>query len=403
MMHCDTQSGLLRRRIRGVGAALLVMLPVIGACTNADEKNTYAPPPPPEVDVAHPLQKEVTRELVYTGQVTPEATVELRARVQGFLEEMAFKEGQRVKKGDLLYVIDERQYKAAVDRAKAQVEASAAALEGARNDAKLADELAAQNAGPRIDAIIKAARRDAMAAQLASEKAALENAKLNLEFCRIHAPMDGRMTESKVDLGNLVGEGAPTYLASLVETRVVYVNVDVSESDVLMVRELLGAGKPGGAATDTVPANPGYGQKVYLTIAGHDTMRFNGEVNYIDPQLNQQTGTLRVRSVFPNADEKLLPGLFVSLHVPIATYQTILIPDAALLSDQSGRFALVVDDTDTVQVKRVKVGERRGSLREVTEGLQPSDRVVVLGVLRARPGSKVTPKAVEIKDGPAAP
>ncbi len=374
-------------------AALVTLLP---ACKGEDPKNAYAPPPPPEVEVATPLQKEVTRELAYTGQVTPEATVELRARVQGFLEMASDAEGKRVKKGDLLYSIDKRQYQAAVDRAKAQIEATKASLEGAANDAKLAEELAAQNAGPRIDAVIKAARRDAMKAQLDSDKAVLALAMLDLGFCEVRAPMDGRLTETQVDAGNLVGRGEPTLLASIVETDVVYVNVDVSEADVLMVRNLLGAanGAAKGAGKDE-----GKSRQVYLTIPGYESMQFKGEVNYIDPQLNQQTGTLRVRSVFQNADEKLIPGLFVTLHVPLSTYQTLLVPDAALLSDQQGRFALVVDDTNTVQLRRVKVGERRGTLREVSEGLQPADRVVVLGVLKARPGSKVTPKAVELKAG----
>lgn len=388
-------------------AAVALVLPLLVACGGEDPKNAYAPPPPPEVEVATPLQKEVTRELSYTGQVTPEASVELRARVQGFLDEMNFIEGQRVKEGDLLYVIDERQYKAAVDKAKAQIDATKAQLAGATNDAKLAEELAAANAGPRIDAIIKAARRDATAAQLEADKATLERAKLDLEFCEIRAPMSGRIRESLVDVGNLVGQGEPTLLTTIVETQVVYVNVDVSEADVLMVRNLIGAGKapPVDAPSGAKPADARKGgwREVYLTLPGDNGRRFKGHVNYVDPELNQQTGTLRVRSVFENADEALLPGLFVTLHVPIDTYKTMLLPDAALLSDQSGRFALVVDADNAVQMRRVTVGERRGPLREVREGLKPEDRVVVLGVLKARPGSKVTPKTVEIKDGSALP
>lgn len=381
---------------RGAGAALLAALPFVAACSGEDPKNTYAPPPPPEVDVATPLQKEVTRELTYTGQVTPKATVELRARVQGFLDEMNFQEGQRVKEGDLLFVIDDRQYVAAVDKAKAQIDSTKATLEGAKNDAKLAEELAAQNAGPRIDAIIKAARRDASAAQLESDKAALETAKLNLEYCEIRAPMGGRITESLVDIGNLVGQSEPTLLATIVESKEVYVNVDVSEADVLMVRNLLGAGK-GEASGGAAPEDERY-RAVYLTIPGQAGQKFPGRINYIDPQLNQQTGTLRVRSVFENTNEALLPGLFVTMHVPISTYKTMLVPDAALLADQNGRFALVVDGENKVQAKRVTVGERRGTLREVATGLEPTDRVVVLGVLKARPGSQVTPKSTEIKD-----
>jgi len=381
-------------------ATLLSLL--LAGCNKEDAKNTYVPPPPPEVQVSTPLAKEVTRELAYTGQITPEATVELRARVQGFLEKMNFVEGQNVRKGDLLFVIDTRQYQAAVDMATARVEATKASLEGAINDAKLAQELADKNAGPRIDAIIKAAKRDTIAAQLDSDKASLVNARLDLDFCTIHAPMDGRISESQVDVGNLVGRDGPTLLATIVQTNPVYVNVDVSESDVLKVRELVAAtgNRPEGLQPGQVA--PGKWREVYLTIPGHEKYRFDGHVNYIDPQLDQETGTLRVRSVFENSKDVLVPGIFVTLHFPIATYETLLVPDAALLSDPLGRYALVVDETDTVQIRRITAGERRGTLREVSDGLKPADRVVTLGVLKARPGSKVTPKLVEIKDGASA-
>ncbi len=384
---------------RAVVAASLLIL---AACKEEQQKNAYVPPPPPEVQVSTPLRKEVTRELSYTGQVTPEATVELRARVQGFLEQMNFTEGQQVRKGDLLFVIDRRQYQAAVEKAEAQVEATKASLQGALNDAKLAEELAASNAGPKIDAIIKAAKRDTIAAQLLADQAALANAKLDLEYCEIRAPIDGRVTESKVDVGNLVGRGEPTLLATIVQTNPVYVNVDVSEADVMMVRELVAQQGPRAEGLQPGQVAPGKWREVFLTVPGHEKYRFEGHVNYVDPQIDQRTGTLRVRSTFDNPNEVLVPGLFVTLHFPIATYETLLVPDAALLSDQLGRFALVVDATDTVQVRRVRTGERRGTLREVSEGLQPTDRVVTLGVLKARPGSKVVPKTAELTDGAAA-
>lgn len=394
----------LRLRRRAAAAAIGgVALVLLSACDGEQQKNEYVPPPPPEVQVSHPLAREVTRELTYTGQVTPEATVELRARVQGFLEKMNFKEGQLVKKGDLLYVIDRRQYQAAVDMAAAQIEATKASLLGATNDAKMAEELAAQNAGPRIDAVIKAAKRDTIAAQLEANEASLADARLNLEFCEIHAPMDGRISATKVDVGNLVGRGEPTLLATIVQTSPVYVNVDVSEADVLMVRELVAASGQDREGLQPGQVAPGKWRPVVLTVPGRDQYRFDGHVNYVAPQIDQETGTLRVRSVFDNAKDMLVPGIFASLHFPISTYKTLLVPDAALLSDQLGRYALVVDDANKVEVRRVKTGERRGTLREVSEGLSPADRVITLGVLKARPGNPVTPKLVELTDGAAAP
>lgn len=382
------------------GTALLIAL---SSCKGEEQKNEYVPPPPPEVQVSLPLAKEVTHELVYTGQVVPQATVELRARVQGFLEQINFREGQQVRKGELLYVIDKRQYQAAVERAQAQVEATKASLQGAINDAKLAEELASQNAGPKIDAITKAAKRDTIAAQVEADKAALLNAQLDLDFCEIRAPMDGRISATQVDVGNLVGRGEPTLLATIVQTNPVYVNVDVSEADVLMVRELVAASGQSREGLQPGQVAPGKWRDVVLTVPGHEQHRFKGHVNYIDPQLNQETGTLRVRSVFENGNDVLVPGIFVSLHFPISTYETLLVPDAALLSDQLGRFALVVDDANKVQVRRVKTGERRGTLREVSEGLAPTDRVVTLGVLKARPGNPVAPTVVPLTDGAKAP
>lgn len=390
-----------RRRSSAPAAALLLATALLGASCGDDGKNEYVPPPPPEVEVSHPLARRVTMELPYTGQVTPKAKVELRARVQGFLESMNFKEGAQVRSGDLLFVIDKRQFEAAVAKAEAQVEATKASLQGAINDAKMAEELAAQNAGPRIDAIIKAAKRDTIAAQLEADKAALDNAKLDLDYCEIRAPMDGRITKSEVDVGNLVGRDGPTLLATIVQTDPVYVSVDVSESDVIMVRELIAetGDRPEGLQPGQVA--PGQWRKVHLTVPGHDQLRLDGHVNYVAPEIDQQTGTLRVRNIFDNSKDLLVPGLFVTLHFPISTYDALLVPDAALLSDQLGRYALVVDASDTVQVRRVRTGERRGTLREVAEGLTADDRVVTLGVLKARPGNKVVPKLTEIKDGPA--
>jgi RND family efflux transporter MFP subunit len=186
---------------------LLVLLVALGACKHASDSNTYAPPPPPEVIVAQPVERDVTEYLTYTGVIDASERVELRARVAGFLESVNFRPGQAVKKGDVLFVIDQRQYAASVEQARAAVAAQEAALVGSENDARLARELADQRAGPEIDAIIKSARRDVVVADLAKAKAQLTEALLNLEYCEVTAPIDGRITENYVDIGNLVGRG----------------------------------------------------------------------------------------------------------------------------------------------------------------------------------------------------
>ncbi|MBX3360320.1 MAG: efflux RND transporter periplasmic adaptor subunit [Phycisphaeraceae bacterium] len=384
----------MRRKRSVAWVPMLGLLCVFGACRHDKEGNTYAPPPPPEVIVANPVEREVTSYLTYTGVIEASQTVELRARVQGFLESVNFSPGQRVKKGDVLFVIDKRQYAASVEQARASVAAQEAALLGAENDARLARELADQRAGPEIDAIIKAARRDVVAADLAQAKAMLTEALLNLEYCDVVAPIDGRITDNYVDIGNLVGRGETTLLAEIVQTAPVYVSVNVSEADVLKVRrEREAAGTLGG--TEPGQIAPGVWRPAELSLADRDEFMFKGRVDYVDPKMDPVTATLRLRTMYENADEVLLPGLFARVRFPMATTRSLVVPEAALLSDQLGRFAMVVNDKDEVVQKRVKIGALDGSMRVVEEGLTAQDRVIVLGVLKARPGSKVSPKMQE--------
>lgn len=376
------------RRLR----PLLLLALTLGACKKGDDSNTYVPPPPPEVIVANPVQREVTSFLAYTGVIEASETVELRARVQGFLESVNFQPGQRVKKGDVLFVIDKRQYIASVEQAKAAVAAQEAALLGAENDARLARELADQRAGPEIDAVIKTARRDVVAADLAKARAELTEALLNLEYCEVVAPIDGRISENYVDIGNLVGRGETTLLAVIVQASPVYVSIDVSENDVLKVRrDQLGdrqVNEPGQIA-------PGVWRPSELALADQTEFSYPGRVDYVAPQLDRVSATLRVRTTYENKDESLLPGFFARVRFPMSSANAILVPESALLSDQLGRYAMVVNEKDEVEQRRVKIGVLDGMVRVVEEGLTPQDRVIVLGVLKARPGSKVTPKMQE--------
>lgn len=398
----NTRAARSTRRALRVGAALFAAFTplFLAGCKKGADANAYAAPPPPEVVVVRPVEREVIKYLTYTGTVEASETVDLRARVQGFLEEVKFKPGQRVTKGDILFVIDPRAYKAAVDQARANVKAQEAALQGAENDARLARELAEQNAGPQIDAIIKTARRDAIAAELAGARAQLAEAELNLEYTVITAPMNGRITRHFVDPGNLVGRGEPTLLATIVQATPAYVSVDVSEADVLEVRrerERERAAK----ASETEPGQiaPGEWRPTELSLADETEFKIKGRVDYVEPSLNAQTGTLRVRTRYENTDEVLAAGLFANIRFPMSKRHAMLVPEAALLSDQQGRFAMVVNEKDEVEVRRVQIGILERDMRVVEEGLSPTDRVIVLGMLKARPGSKVTPKMQE----PAAP
>lgn len=363
-------------------------------CKKDEDANAYAPPPPPVVVVAHPAEREVVKYLTFTGTVEASESVELRARVQGFLEKVNFQPGQRVTKGDVLFEIDRRQYEAEVASAKASVSSREAALAGAENDARLARELADQRAGPEIDALIKAARRDAGVAEVAKAKAMLEEAMLNLDYCSVKAPIDGRISKNYVDIGNLVGRGEPTLLALIVQATPAYVSIDVNETEVL---EMQRSQAPEARDPKTHPGQiaPGVWRTCEVALSDETEFARKGRVDYVDPQMNAQTGTLRVRTRYENADEKLLPGMFAKVRFAMSSSKALVVPEIALLSDQQGRFAMVVTDKDEVEARRVKIGTLDGTVRVVEEGLKPEDRVIVLGVLKARPGSKVSPKTQE--------
>ncbi|SRR5258705_7380657 len=394
-MHRDGRPG--RKWVRVVLLPLAAAAMSLNGCT--PKTNAFAPPPPPEVTVAHPILRPVTRYLEYTGTTEAFESVDLRARVPGFLEQVNFKPGGAVKKGDLLFVIDKRTYQAAVDKAQAQVLADEAAYKAAESDAKIAEELAAQRAGSEIDRITKTGRRDAARAAIEAARATLESAKLELEFCEVRAPIDGRITKNLVDIGNLVGAaGPPTVLATIVSDRPLYVSVDASESDLLMVRRARMARAP---EAEPGQIAPGEWRPVDLATADTDEYSVHGRIDYVDPALNAQTGTIRVRARFENQDEVLIPGLFVRIRILMDTADAVLAPDIALLSDQSGRYALVINEKDMVEIRHVKIGVLDQTMRVVLDGLTPSDRIVVDGLQRARPGVTIKPTLKEIEVGPS--
>lgn len=367
--------------------ALLSML--LAGCDRGDHANTYAPPPPPEVIVSNPVSREVTTYLEYTGSVEASERVELRARVQGFLLTIGFQPGQRVKTGDLMFVIDKREYEASLARARAVLASAEATLKLAQTTLERAQDAFRQGGTSELEVREKEAARDEAKAALDLAKASLRHAELDLEYCEIRAPIDGRIGRNLVDIGNLVGRGESTLLAEIVRSTPAFVSVDVSESDVLAIRrERIGSGhdsEPGQTA-------PGQWRPCELALASDHDFSTPGRVDYVDPAVNAETGTLRVRTRYENEDEGLLPGLFARVRFPMTTRQALLVPESALLSDQQGRYAMVVNDKDEVEKRRVGIGALDGTNRIVEEGLAPNDRVIVLGVLKARPGSKVSPK-----------
>jgi len=346
--------------------------------------NEYAPPPPPEVTVALPVQQEVTTYNEVTGRTVSIEAVEVRARVQGFLQSMHFTPGTDVKQGDPLFVIEPSLYQARVDQAAADLQSAQAQSEAASEQLKITQAIFERNAGSKTDLVQKTQARDQARAAVAQAKANLDAAKLDLSYTHIYAPNSGRIDRNYVDVGNLVGAGEATLLASIVRQDPIYAYFDVSERQVLVYRALRRRG-------ETVAAE-GERNKAYMALDTDDGFPWVGEVDYVSNRVNPSTGTMELRAIFPNPDRIVVPGLFVRVRLPFTRGRGLLVPDEAVSVDQGGRYVLVVDAQEVAQHRRVKIGALVDGMRVVQEGLTPEEWVVVNGLQRARPGSKVKPR-----------
>lgn len=346
--------------------------------------NEYAPPPPPEVTVALPVQQEVTTYNEVTGRTVSIEAVEVRARVQGFLQSMHFTPGTEVKQGDPLFVIEPSLYQARVDQAAADLQSAQAQSEAASEQLKITQAIFERNAGSKTDLVQKTQARDQARAAVAQAKANLDAAKLDLSYTHIYAPNSGRIDRNYVDVGNLVGAGEATLLASIVRQDPIYAYFDVSERQVLVYRALRRRG-------ETVAAE-GERNKAYMALDTDDGFPWVGEVDYVSNRVNPSTGTMELRAIFPNPDRVVVPGLFVRVRLPFTRGRGLLVPDEAVSVDQGGRYVLIVDAQEVAQHRRVKIGALVDGMRVVQEGLTPEEWVVVNGLQRARPGSKVKPR-----------
>jgi membrane fusion protein (multidrug efflux system) len=411
----------------------LLLLVSVAGC---GQQNQYFEPPPPEVTVATPRQQAVTRYLEITGTAQPVVSVDVRARVRGFLKERHFEEGSMVEQGQLLLVIDEEPFQLQLEQAKARYAEAQTALQKAEQSrarelarAKLAlDEAAlfqAESNESRLKRLIsgktvtqdeyeraESLRKQAMAqvdsskasllqaeadfetdilaarASLAAARTAMRNAEIELGYCRMAAPISGRITEVNFDVGNLVGDGQASLLATIVQLDPIHVYMTLSESDFLKYQQ--------GLARRGAKSSP-----VAMSLDGDEGFPHRGAVDYHDPAIDAGTGTIRLRAQFANADRMILPGTFAKLRLPIDQKQdALLVPERALGTDQSGQYLLVVGTDNTVHYRGVKVGTRVGEMRVVEGEIKPEDRVVVEGLLRARPNMKVVPKQIATPEAP---
>ena len=388
----------LGSRVASGGALLLAagaLLVLAGCLERQSAVPAPSPPPPPAVTVANPLLQTVVEWDEYTARLEAVKSVEIRARVSGYLETIHFREGSLVNEGDLLFVIDPRPFEAELKRLEAELVQAQAAEENALTQFRRAERLRTNNSISEEEYQLRLTNRRATAADVQSARAAIESARLNLEFTQVRAPIEGRISRSFVTEGNLVqgGSGEATPLTTIVSIDPIHAYFEASERAYLKYARLSQSGQRP-SSRDT--SNP-----VYLRLADEEGFPHRGHMDFVDNLLDRDTGTMTGRAIFPNPESLLTPGLFARLRLPgSGVKQALLIPDAAIGSDQTEKFVYMVDDNNTVHYRKIQVGSIVHGLRVVHEGLRADDRIVVVGLMRVFPGSTVTPQAGVIEAAP---
>ena len=371
-------------------SAIIVALCFLTACGHKPARKAVKPP---DVTVVEPKNQEVTKYLEYTGNTAALESVEIRARVTGFLQKICFTPRAKVKEGQLLFVIDPRQYEAMAKEAKAKLEANKAQSKLAQTELQIAQQLETKEAISALKLEKSARERDVAKADVDLAEAKLDNANLNLEWTQVTSPINGRVSRNLVDVGNLVGATEKTLLTTVVNDESVYAYFNVSELDLLTVkRKSLKNQDPATALPKKWP--------VFLGLADEKGFPHEGYIDFADTQVDSSTGTIQIRAIFSNPDHLLIGGMFVRIRVPVEKRKAFLVPEVAVQFDQGGRYVLVVDDKHIVHHRRIKLGEQVGQMRVIEEGITAKDRVIVSGVLRARPGFPVNPKPASADDSP---
>jgi RND family efflux transporter MFP subunit len=370
---------------------LLLCGPALAGCGNSQaQPRAGAAPPPPEVLVGLPVSREVSDYEDFPGRTEAVTSVEVRARVTGYLDKVHFEEGADVKQGDLLFQIDPRPYEAELARAEANIVQSDGHLRRLDADFKRASSLYPKGAMGREDYDKIIGDRTEATGALGIAKAARDLANLNLSFTQVKAPLTGRISRRYIDPGNLV-KADDTPLTSIVSLDPIYAYFDLDERTTLRLQRLIRERK--------IKWARGVGLPVLVGLADEEGFPRRGTINFADNHVDPDTGTWRLRGLFPNADLALSPGLFVRIRLPIGDpYRATLVAEEALGTDQGQKFLFVVDEAGKVARRRVKVGRLHDGLRVITEGLAPGEQVVVSGLQRVREGIVVTPKVVGMLD-----
>ena len=373
-----------------MAAALVLVLATLAGCK--DEQNRFVAPPPAKVGVSVPLQQAVTPYLELTGTMSAIATVDLVARVEGYLTSINYVDGALAQKDDLLFQIEQAPYIAAFKQNEASVLAAQAQLVGAQAEFNRQNQLFHDNVTAQATLDQARAKRDTDQANIEGAQASLQTAGINLSYTRVQAPFDGIVTRHLVSQGELVGVGGDTKLATIVQLDPIYVMFNLSDQDIAHVRTALHNRRLTLEELQQVPVEVGLMTETGFPHRGH--------LDYVNPELDPQTSTVLVRGIFENKDRTLLPGMFVRVRVPVGPPEAnaLLVPDRVLGQSQQGRYLLVVTADDEVEQRPVQVGQLQGEMRVITAGLKPDDRVVVTSLDRAIPGRKVAPQKTSLAE-----
>jgi RND family efflux transporter MFP subunit len=379
------KSGSVRWVGKGVATVVIAAVAATAFHMHWSSAAPVVAPPPPSVAISTPLQRDIAGRLGFLGQFSAVNRVELRAQVGGTLTQIHFKDGDIVHKGDLLFEIDPEPYQIKLSEATAELESATARLALATRELARAQELQRSEAGTVENVDQKVAEQRAAEAAVDNANALVRDARFDLDRCKITAPFTGRIGTHLVSTGNLVsgsraGSGPTTLLATIVSLDPIYLDFDISENDYAAFQQSR-AGQSGPLA-DTVNISP-TGDSGY----GH-----TGTLNFIDNTLDRASGTIHARATIPNSDLSLTPGGFARVRLATTAPQpALLVPDAAVLEDQTDHMVYVVDDNNVVSPRKVEIGDLRGGLRVIRSGLSSTDRVVIDGIPAVRPGSKISP------------
>jgi RND family efflux transporter MFP subunit len=376
-------------------AVLLAIATLVASCSERQQQG--GAPPPPAVTVAKPVKRTVVDYDEYVGRFTAINAVEVRARVSGYLDKVHFKDGQIVKQGDLLFTVDKRPFQNSLDQARANLVQAQSNLAFTESDYTRGQQLVRDKTITEQTFEQRAQAFRNAKASVANAEAAVRQAELDLEFTDLRAPIEGRIGDRRVSPGNLVTGGTggnTTLLATIVSTDPIYFEFTFDEASYLRYQRLATAGQ------DVASRNAGV--QVAIKLIDENDFEHEGRMDFVDNVIDRSTGTIRGRAVFANPKEVFTPGMFARVRVPgTPPYEGLLVPDVAIGTEQARRFVMVVDDQDTARPKYVTLGPvTKDGLRIIKDGIGPDDRVVVSGLMQARPGQKVRPEEPKPSPGP---